>query len=255
MINKKTIILKVLSVLFVVIIWQILSSSQIINAHFIPPPLEIAKSFILTIQSTEIFKDIYVSISRVFVGFLMGAVIGLIFGVITSYSAVLRYLLSIWIEFIRPIPPLAWIPLAILWFGLGNKSAIFLVALGSFFPVYSNTFEGVIALPKKFVDTAKTLGADSKLIFLEVVIPAILPYIITGLKIGLGVSWMIVVTAELVGTTSGLGYFIQLNRILLQVDKVIVGMIVIGLIGLVMNYFISLLEKYFSHWKIINTDL
>jgi ABC-type nitrate/sulfonate/bicarbonate transport system permease component len=246
-IKKYTLLLSLLSILLGIGIWSIIASFA--NASLLPTPIAVLNAFIYLAQDKELIGHILASLSRVILGFLIGSLLGLISAAITSRSLTLKSIILPWIEMMRPIPPLAWIPLAILWFGIGNKSAVFLVALGSFFPVYSNVYDGIISIQKEFYDAARVLGADSSLIFLHVTIPSVLPNALTGFRVGLGVSWMIVITAELVGATSGLGYFIQLNRILLQTDRVIVGMALIGILGFVMNYIITRVEKCLLRWQ------
>ncbi len=231
------------------IVWQAVVSYGVLNVNFLPPPSDVFISFIGLFQNVSFVEDIYVSVFRVLSGFLIGATLGIITASATSYISIFNKAATPWIEILRPIPPLAWIPIAILFFGLGDKPAIFLVSLGSFFPVYTSTYYAIKMIPVKYLQTAKVFGANTRLLLSDVVIPAILPRVVAGLKIGLGISWMIVITAELVGATSGLGYFIELNRLLLQVDKVIVGMAVIGLIGFSMNGIVSLFEKNFSHYN------
>ncbi|HLC92314.1 MAG TPA: ABC transporter permease [archaeon] len=238
------------SIILGITAWQALLSFGLVNANFLPTPLDVFKSLVELIQDGTFIGDIFSSITRVFLGFLGGAIIGLIIAALNAYSGISTRITTPWIEIIRPIPPLAWIPIAILFFGLGDKPAIFLVSLGSFFPIYTNTYQAIKNIPDKYLHTAKVLGANTKLLLLDIIIPSILPRVITGLKIGLGISWMIVITAELVGATSGLGYFIELNRLLLRVDNVIVGMLVIGAIGYAMNTLISFVEKRFFHYQV-----
>ncbi len=238
----------VASLSIIVNIWHAILSFGLVNANFLPTPLDVFESLVGLLHDETFIGDIYSSISRVLTGFLVGAITGLILAGINSYSRISSKITTPWIEVVRPIPPLAWIPIAILFFGLGDKPAIFLVSLGSFFPIYTTTYQAIKNIPEKYLHTAKVLGANTKLLLLDVIIPSILPRVIAGLKIGLGMSWMIVITAELVGSTSGLGYFIELNRLLLHVDNVIVGMLVIGAIGYAMNASISFIEKKFSHY-------
>ncbi len=237
------------SILVGLIGWQLLIWLAIFNTSFLPSPIDVLNAFASLFQNGTFVVDVYSSILRVFLGFLLGTLTGLILAALNSYSATMNKITSPWIEVLRPIPPLAWIPLSILFFGLGDKPAIFLVSLGSFFPVYTNAYDAIKKIPEKYLHTAKMMGVDTKLLLLDVIIPSTLPRIVTGLKIGLGISWMIVITAELVGATSGLGYFIELNRLLLQVDKVIVGMLVIGSIGFLMNRGISKVENMFAHYR------
>ncbi|PIP86723.1 nitrate ABC transporter permease, partial [Candidatus Campbellbacteria bacterium CG22_combo_CG10-13_8_21_14_all_43_18] len=158
-------------------------------------------------------------------------------------------LISPILELLRPIPPIAWIPLAILWFGIGNNPAYFLVFLGAFFPIFSNTYLGVSSVEETYKRAAYSLGATKKEIITDIILPASMPQIFTGLKIGLGVGWMVVIAAELVGAQSGLGYMIQLNRFLLNSPEIITGMITIGVIGFLLNLLITKIEKMTTPWN------
>lgn len=156
-------LISLFSILLGIGIWSIIT--RFVNLSLLPSPISVLDAFIYLAQDKELIGHILASLGRVILGFLIGSLLGLIFATITSYSLVWKSIMFPWIEMIRPIPPLAWIPLAILWFGIGNKSAIFLVALGSFFPVYSNVYDGIISIQKEYYDAARVLGANSTLIF------------------------------------------------------------------------------------------
>ena len=197
----------------------------------------------------ELWVHIFISVKRVLVGFLIASVLGVLFGL--GFAASRRataYLISL-IELLRPIPPIAWIPLAILWFGIGDPPSYFIVTIGAFFPIFVNAFNGIRSVHPSHVLAAKCLGADRKLLLTNVLLPAALPSIMTGLRVGLGIAWTSVIAAELVGAQSGLGYMIQLNRILLHTDKIVVGMISIGVIGSLMNHGMLALERRWLVWQ------
>lgn len=235
------------SILLGLMVWYLVVLSGVVKNSLLPAPQEVFRSLLLMLQSAGFYADVSASTYRVIAGFGVGAAVGLITAAISAYSKHMRPIFSPWIELLRPIPPIAWIPLAILWFGLGDRPAIFLVSLGAFFPVYTTAYHALTSIQKRYLETAKTLGANLKLTITEVILPSIFPRIITGMKVGLGISWMIVITAEMAGANSGLGYFIELNRLLLQTDKVIAGMIVIGVVGFGLQYSISLLQNRFPY--------
>ena len=139
------------------------------------------------------------------------------------------------IEVLRPVPPLAWIPLSILWFGIGDIQNQFIIFLGMFFPILLNTIAGVKNIEPNLIRAARCLGASETRILRRIVLRAALPQIITGIRVGLGVGWMALVAAELVGANSGLGFLINDARTLLRTDVVIVGMITIGVVGLIID--------------------
>ena len=147
--KKYTPLLSLFGILLGIGIWSIIT--RFVNASLLPPPIAVLDAFIYLAQDKELIGHILASLGRVILGFLIGSLLGLIFAAITSRSLIWKSIILPWIEMIRPIPPLAWIPLAILWFGIGNKSAIFLVTFGSFFPVYSNIYDGIPSIQKKIL--------------------------------------------------------------------------------------------------------
>lgn len=184
-------------------------------------------------------------------GFFIAAVMAIPLGILMGWSKFLRDALTPLVEVVRPIPPLAWIPLAILWFGIGFKSAVFIIYLGCFFPIILNTISGVLSIDPILIDAAKTLGAKRKEIFLMVLTPGSLPSIITGLRIGLGIGWMTLVAAEFTGIKSGygLGYMIMTARDIQRPNEVIAGMAVIGLIGYFLDLILRKIESRLLRWR------
>jgi NitT/TauT family transport system permease protein len=164
-------------------------------------------------------------------------------GIIIGWSKTVENYLSFTIGILRPIPPIAWIPFAILWFGLGLGSAIFVIFVGSIFPILINTADGVKRIDKVYVESAYTLGANQSQTLQKVVVPAALPNIITGLKIGMGIALMCTVAAEMIGSNNGLGYLILTATSMLDSASAIVGMLTIGLIGLGFEYIFSRMER------------
>jgi NitT/TauT family transport system permease protein len=152
------------------------------------------------------------------------------------------------LQILRPIPPIAYIPLAILWFGLGNPPAYFLIALGAFFPVLMNTIAGVRAVDAIYLRAARNLGAGDWVLFRRVMIPAAMPYILTGVRVGIGVAFIVVIVAEMIAVNAGLGYRILEAREYFWSDKVIAGMFTIGLCGLGIDVGMSRLNGWLLRW-------
>jgi len=241
--------LKGLSVIFaVLIIWQLGSYFKLVNPFIMPPPLEIIKSFFSMLLKGPLLADIYSSIRRVFVGFTCAFLIAVPLGIVLGWNKSLSQYFLPAIEFIRPIPPIAWIPLAILWFGVSDLSSYFITTIASFFPIFVNSFVGAESVEKVHINAALSLGASRGRVITKVLFPSALPFVLTGMRIGLGVAWMSVIAAELIAAQSGLGYMIQLHRMLLETHKVIAGMISIGIIGLAMNLFMLYLERKLVPW-------
>lgn len=230
------------------IVWQILVSVGMINDYMFPAPIDLGRSFYALLVSGELAVDILSSVKRVCVGFALATVAGVSLGVLAGYSKKVSELLTPFFEFLRPIPPIAWIPIAILWFGFGDAPAFFLVFLGAFFPIFINTYWGIRSSKQIYVNVARNFGVGKWVTLSQVIFPASVPYICRGIHIGLGLAWTSVITAELVGAQSGLGYMIQLNRIMLKTSHIVVGMITIGVVGLCMNSILNLITRRLTFW-------
>ena len=166
-------------------------------------------------------------------------------------SSRLRTLFHPFVELTRPIPPLAWVPLAILWFGIGDLSAVFIIFLGAFFPILLNTVTGVLSIDRGLIESAVILGASKRDMFLKVLAPGATPAIMTGVRIAVGVGWMTLVAAEFTGVKSGygLGYMIMTARDIQRADQIVAGMLVIGLIGFGMDALIRIGERRLLRWR------
>jgi len=233
-----------------VVVWQALSQSGFINQLLLPSPSRIALTFRDLLTSGELARHIGISIFRVLAGFGIAAVLGLGLGIAIGLSRSLDRMTDLLIQLVKPIPPIAWIPLAILWFGIGEQSKIYIIFLGAFFPVIINTIDGIRQTDHKFVEVARILAVPRLKFVRQVILPGALPAIMTGLRVGLMVAWMCVVAAELIAASSGIGYLIMDARQLSQSDVVLVGMITIGVIGKVMDSLIKRLELRLVGWKV-----
>jgi len=247
---------KVLFPLLAVVLWQASSAAGFLPAGKLPSPVEIIAAVQdLTVNglpqgSGLLFHCLY-SLQRVGLGFVLALFAAIPLGILCGWSRLLRDILTPVIETIRPIPPLAWIPLAILWFGIGLRSAAFIIFLGCFFPILLSTMSGVLSVDPVLVSAAKTLGATRRQIFYKVLLPGATPSIFTGLRIGLGIGWMTLVAAEFTGVKSGygLGYMIMTARDIQRPDFVIAGMAVIGLTGFLLDTVLRLFEKRALRWR------
>lgn len=239
-----------------IVFWQMLSFTGLLSPSRVPSPYQVIEAFIeLNIKGLPsgnilVIHCIY-SLFRVLLGFFFSVIIGIPFGMILGRSKVLQNVFTPVIELIRPIPPLAWIPLAILWFGIGLKSAVFIIFLGCFFPVILSTISGVHSVDTLLVDAAKTLGADERQIFYKVLFPGSFPSIYTGLRISMGIGWMTLVAAEFTGVKSGygVGYMIMTARDIQRPDMVLAGMITIGLIGYLLDMLLRKSENQALKWR------
>ena len=240
------------SILFIVILillWQLIYFIFPNKIYLLPSPAEVIIAFINVLISGDIFIHILTSLQRVLVGFFIASFVGIISAIFLGYYRKIGDYIKPLIEIISPVPPIAWIPIAILLFVLCNISSYFIVFLGAFFPVFTNTYFGVISLPKIYKNVADSFEISEYVFIKKILFYFSLPYIFTGLKIGIGMAWMSVIAAELIGAQSGLGYFIQINRLLLRTDNILVGMILIGIIGFILSKLLSLIEKIIMPWR------
>jgi NitT/TauT family transport system permease protein len=246
-------------------IWQTASLLGWINPLVLPSPwavlhkwceyLSPAKpydpadgSWLAWLFSGELIMDAIGSLYRVVVGFLIGAGLALPLGLLMGSSQRIYGLMNLTVQVIRPIPPIAYIPLAILWFGLGNPPALFLIALGAFFPVLMNTIAGVRQVDSIYLRAARNLGANQRTLFVRVMLPAAIPYILSGVRIGIGTAFIVVIVAEMIAVSNGLGFRIMEAREYFWSDKIIAGMITIGLLGLAIDVAMSRLNNYMLRW-------
>jgi ABC-type nitrate/sulfonate/bicarbonate transport system permease component len=231
------------------LLWQLLASTNIINAVLLPAPSTLLSAAVGLLGDGTLVRHIGASIERVLVGVLCAALVGLVMGVLLGWSERLSDYLKPLVEALRPIPPIAWTPLAILWFGIGNAPSYFLVFIGAVFPVFVATYSAVRNIERTQINAALCLGATPAMLIRDVLVPGALPVIFPGLRIALGVGWMCVVAAELIAAQSGLGYMIQQSRVLLQTDNVVTGMIAIGVIGFAMNGIMTIIERQLIPWQ------
>ncbi|MDR0798614.1 MAG: ATP-binding cassette domain-containing protein [Dysgonamonadaceae bacterium] len=215
----------------------------------IPTPSKCFAAFYDLLVEGILLPDLLASLSRVMIGFAIALVIGLLLGFgLGLLPSVQSAVMGIF-ELLRPVPPIAWIPIAVSILGIGNASAWFVIFIGAFFPILTNTLLGVSSVEKVHLEAAKVLGASKFHSFTGVVLPSTLPSIFAGIRVGLGFAWMCVVAAEMFAARSGLGYAIQLNRQLFRLDRIVADMIVIAFVGFAMARIISWLEKFCVPWR------
>jgi NitT/TauT family transport system permease protein/taurine transport system permease protein len=245
------ILLSAASLALAFLIWQLLSTF-IFNPFLIPPPLEMIRTAIPMIMSGEIFADVSISMSRILVGFFSGSLIGVIFGVLLGRIRVLHDLLDPIMELLRYLSPTAMIPIAVIWFGIGEMSKYFLIFWGTFFIVLINTTAGVWRAPITRQRAAECLGANRLQIFLMVLIPSAVPYIVTGMRVAMASSFMSIIPAEILAADSGIGYLLQKSWMLLQTNRIFVALLTICILGFAVDrlfrFFVQrVLARYMSY--------
>ncbi len=209
---------------------------------------EVGQSTLNWLLSGELLHDAYSSLFRVIAGFLIGAGLALPLGLLMGASPRIYDLFNPLMQILRPIPPIAYIPLAILWFGLGNPPSFFLIAIGAFFPVLMNTIAGVRQVDGIYLRAARNLGVNQWTMFTRVILPAATPYILAGVRIGIGTAFIVVIVSEMIAVNDGLGFRILEAREFMWSDKIIAGMITIGLLGLLIDTAVSHLNNHLLRW-------
>jgi NitT/TauT family transport system permease protein len=232
----------------VLTIWQALSVMGLLNPMTLPSPVAVATKWYEYGMSGELWQDAWGSLYRVIVGFAIGTALALPLGLLMGAVPWIMRLCNLTIQVLRPIPPIAYIPMAILWFGLGNPPAIFLIVIGAFFPVLMNTIAGVRQVDGIYLRAARNLGASQGTIFLRVILPAATPYIFSGMRIAMGTAFIVVIVAEMIAVSNGLGFRILEGREYFWMDKIIAGMLTIGLIGLGIDTAMSSLNNHLLRW-------
>lgn len=246
---------RLLSIVVFLLVWQGVSQHLLpaiapYAVTLLPAPTAVVVAFVNLLKNGEIVGHVLASLKRVVVAFGIAAAVGVPVGVAMGWWRTVGELFDPVIEFLRPIPPMAWIPLGVLWFGIGDAQNMFIILLGSVFPIVLNTITGVRGIDRTLVWGAQTLGGKRQQILWEIVLPGALPLILTGLRIGLGVGWMALVAAELVAAPSGLGFLIEDSRNLLFTERVLLGMVLIGLLGFLMDRVMRAAQRTLVPWWI-----
>jgi len=252
--NKTKIILTIFTIFLFFLIWYLIA--QFTPSNVIPGPVDVSQALLnITLVGDNfgytIFDHLLISLWRVLIGFYFAFIVAVPLGLIMGLSKKFEWIVSPIIEIFRPIPPFAWIPFALVFFGLGVFSQAFIIFIGAFFPILTNTLQGVQNTSPIYIDVAKTLGADRSDIILHVIFPSTLPFILVGIRVSLGVGWMCVIAAELVGLNKplGLGYLIQYSAQFGNFPLTFAAMLITGLMGYALNNIIKLFENYTSHWR------
>jgi ABC-type nitrate/sulfonate/bicarbonate transport system permease component len=251
------IIQTIISIVLLLVIWDIASHTGIFgrvsvksSEFLLPPPNKVFQSMYEMTKSGYLPQNIWISMQRVIIGFVIAVVIGLPVGIGMGMSKTINTFLNPYLKLFSPIPGVAWVPLAILWFGLGSNAAIFIITVGSMSPIIINTLQGINDVDKKLLQALKTMDASNLQIIRWCIIPSIIPYIVSGFKLGLGFAWRVVIAAELVGVPGGLGYVLNVGRNTGNTEVTIVTIICLGVIMIVMEQlFFAPIEKVTRFWR------
>jgi len=235
--------------LFILVLWEILSSLGWLNDYLLPPPLQIWERFSTIAGNGQLIRHIGASLYRVAFGFGLALCLALPLGFLLGLLPGIRNFLSPSLSFFQQIPAIAWIPMFILWLGIDEASKIAIIVYSAFFPIFLNTLHGIASTDPKLKEVAYTYSLSRWGLMSRVYLPSAAPSVFVGMRLGLSFSWRSLVAAELLGASKGIGYLIQEGREMAQPDLMLVGVFVIGLIGLTLDFIFSLLEKKLLPWQ------
>lgn len=241
--TKFSLLLPLLVIFMAGLIWYVICKLEIVPAYQLPSPGAVFASFKEEIAAGRLFNDIVASLWRVTVGFVISAVLGIPLGLWLGQHVNARKALVPILNFFRFLSPLAWIPFAILWFHIGDKPAVFLLFMATFFPLVLSTMSAVASIPSIYFRVAKDYNYKGLELLTKVTFPAVLPQIITAMRVSYGIAWVVIVASEMVGCQDGLGYGIWDARNGLRLDTAVCYMIVIGLLGMAMDRLLAQLSK------------
>jgi sulfonate transport system permease protein len=230
-------------------VWQAASSFGLLSTRILPAPVDVLTAFIKLALSGELWTHVKISAGRALLGLAIGGGLGLVAGLLTGTFRFAETLLDSTIQMVRNIPPLALIPLVILWFGIDEGAKLFLIAVAVFFPIYINTFHGIGNVDPALIEMGRTYGLSQWGLYRHVILPGALPSILVGLRFSLGFMWVILIVAETVSAQAGIGYMTMNAREFLQTDVVLVGILLYALLGKLADVLARGLERIFLRWN------
>lgn len=240
------------TVVAILLIWTWAADAQLVSPVFLPSPLAVARKFVVVwnegFVDASLLQHLGASLARVFAALAAAIAVGIPVGVAIGASTIGRGIFDPLLEFLRPIPPLAYLPLVIIWFGISEPSKILVIAIAMLAPIALSTAAGVRGASRERIDAARTLGATHAQVVRHVILPSALPSILTGLRIALGAGWTTLVAAELIAATRGLGFMIQSAAQFLVTDVVVMGILVIAAVAFVLEFVIRRLEAALVPW-------
>lgn len=242
-------VLSIISPIMMLVIWEILVRVHLLDSRFFPAPTTVIASLWEMVKSGLLFSDLGISLMRIFGGFLIGAVPGLIIGLTMGLFPTVKAIFDPIVAATYPIPKLALMPLIMIMFGLTEFEKMFIIALGTFFLVLINTVAGVVNLESIYWDVAKNYGASRKNYYFTVALPGALPMIFTGIKLGMGMALLLIVAAEMNGASNGVGYRIWESYAIFNIPEMYVSFIVMSLLGYVFTILLDELEQVIIPWK------
>ncbi|MGG2468319.1 ABC transporter permease [Paraclostridium bifermentans] len=239
--NKSKVIKTSISIIILVLIWSIVTKMDIVSSYILPSPSKVLDSLLKMIKSGEIFEDIYISYIRVLKGFFIATLLAFLLAMVRVILPKCNDYYENIVQFLKNVPPLSLISLLILWFGIGETTKIGIIVLTAFFPIYLNTVKGFVSCDKKLLEVGEVYGYSKVNSFFKIRIPYAMSDILVGMRIGLGYSWRAIISAEMIAASSGLGHMILFAQQMSRTDKVIVGILVIGVVGYITDRLFALI--------------
>lgn len=234
----------------VLLAWYVATARGLVNATLLPSPGEVLSTFGEMARSGELIQHIAISLQRILLGFLAGFVTAVPLGLLIGRVRLVRSFIEPLLDTIRPVPALAFLPLAILWFGIGEASKVFLLWFGTFFVIIISVIEGVYNLDVVLLRVARNLDASEPQIFLHVLLPGVLPFILEGMRQAIGTAFRVIVAAEMIAAQTGIGFLILQASLFYRSDRVFVGIITLGILGMTADKLIThLTRSYFLHYR------
>jgi len=230
-------------------LWWLASASGWVDKILLPSPREVLTAFHASAADGSLMRNVVASLRRVLEGFAAALIVAVPLGVAMGASRIVHGLVDPLLELLRPIPPIAVIPLAILWFGIDELSKVFIIAYGAFFPILVNTLAGFREVERVQVRAAQALGANRYQVFRDVVLRSAFPFIIVGARLGMSMAFIVLVAAELIASSAGLGFMISDARYNFRTDQMFLGMACIGVLGFALNTLLLKLERSLLKWK------
>lgn len=234
--------------LLLIATWELSARMGWLSTRVLPEPWAVIKAFAQLARSGELWRHLWISTARALSGLAVGGGLGLLLGLLTGSLRWADTLLDTTLQMVRNIPPLALIPLVILWFGIDESAKLFLVSIGVFFPIYLNTFHGIRSVDPGLIEMARSYGLSGWQLYRQVILPGALPSILVGLRFSLGLMWVLLIVAETVSAQSGIGYMTMNAREFLQTDIVLVGILLYALLGKLADVLARMLERLALRW-------
>ncbi|WP_174732587.1 ABC transporter permease [Mesobacillus harenae] len=231
------------------VVWQYLSHIGVFESHLMPAPTAVFDKLAEMVNDGSLYGHVGITLYRIFFGFVIGVSAAVVLGALVGYAKTAEHLLDPLIQAFRAIPSLAWVPLFILWMGIAEPSKITLIAVGVFFPVYLNIVSGIQGVDRKLIEVGKIYNFSDFELIKRIILPASLPSFLVGIRSGLGLGWMFVVAAELMGASKGVGYLLVVGQNTYSPDLVIASIVLIAILGKTSDSLLKKLEDRALHWQ------